>query len=268
MTLEELHKEIVTQLEKRADPVTASRNTESAERFNINHEYYGLTGEVLRDLIAQYEGQFSKLELIERFQLVRMFCCSGIYEQIAFGDTILVNSLDEISPSHFEYLEDITECLKNWGDTDWFASRITQPLLLKYPEETVSFLRNLNSSENMWKRRLSVVTFTRKIGESGKFTEEAMELCNNLIWNTEDLVRKGVGWALKDTMRGDKKRVLEYVKSLREKGVSSVITLYAIRDLKGEERKEVLAIRQKKAQKTNSEENPAKKQIEKQGATK
>ncbi|MGC1122213.1 MAG: DNA alkylation repair protein [Candidatus Methanofastidiosia archaeon] len=250
MTLEELYKEIMAQLKKSADPVAASRNTEKAERFNINHKYYGLTGEVLRDLITQYEGQFSQLELIERFHLIRMFYCSGISEQIAFGDTIMVNSLDEISPSHFEYLEDITDCLSNWGDTDWFASRITQPLLLKYPEETLSFMRDLNSSENMWKRRLSVVTFTRKIGESGKFTEEALELCNNLIWDTEDLVRKGVGWALKDTMRGAKKRVLEYVKSLRGKGVSSVITLYAIRDLKGEERREVLAVKQKE---TNEE---------------
>jgi 3-methyladenine DNA glycosylase AlkD len=248
MKPEELHREIVAQLEKRADPVAASKNTESAERFNINHKYYGLTKEVLKDLITQYEGQFSHLELTERFHIVKMFYCSGIYEQIAFGDTILVNSLDEISPSHFGYLEDITECLSNWGDTDWFASRITQSLLLKYPEETLSLMRNLNSSDNMWKRRLSVVTFTRKIGESGKFTEETLELCNNLIWNTEDLVRKGVGWALKDTMRGDRKRVLEYVKTLREKGISSVITLYAIRDLKGEERREVLAIKPKKAQ--------------------
>lgn len=44
-------------------------------------------------------------------------------------------------------------------------------------------------------------------------------------------------------MRFDKKRVLEYVKELRRKGVSSTITLYAIRDLKGEERRKVLRIK-------------------------
>jgi len=95
----------------------------------------------------------------------------------------------------------------------------------------------------MWKRRASVVTFTRKIGESGKFTEEALKLCDNLIWDKEDYVRKGVGWALKDNMRGNKQGVLDYIKSLRQKGVSSVITLYSIRDLKGKEREEVLKIK-------------------------
>jgi 3-methyladenine DNA glycosylase AlkD len=70
-----------------------------------------------------------------------------------------------------------------------------------------------------------------------------LKLCDRLVWDGEDYVRKGVGWALKDVMRGDKKKVLAYVKGLRRKGVSAVITLYAIRDLKGKERKEVLNLR-------------------------
>jgi hypothetical protein len=37
--------------------------------------------------------------------------------------------------------------------------------------------------------------------------------------------------------------MLNYVKGLRRKGVSAVITLYAIRDLNGKERKEVLDVK-------------------------
>jgi hypothetical protein len=53
------------------------------------------------------------------------------------------------------------------------------------------------------------------------------------------MVRKAVGWAFKNVMCGDKKKVLDYVKSLRRRRVSSVTTLYAIRDLEGEEREEI-----------------------------
>ena len=66
------------------------------------------------------------------------------------------------------------------------------------------------------------------------------------MWDSHDLVQKGVDWALKDTRRGAKEKVLEYVKyvkDLRRRGVLSTITLYAIRDLKGAERKAVLEIR-------------------------
>ncbi|MFY9458048.1 MAG: DNA alkylation repair protein, partial [Candidatus Spechtbacterales bacterium] len=76
-----------------------------------------------------------------------------------------------------------------------------------------------------------------------RFTKEALELCENLVWDKEDLVQKAVGWALKDTMRGNKQKVLDYVKKIRRAGVTATITLYAIRDLRGKERQEVLNIR-------------------------
>lgn len=63
------------------------------------------------------------------------------------------------------------------------------------------------------------MTFTRNTAKRGKFIDIALDLCNNLIWDQEDIVRKGVGWALKDNTCFDKKRVLEYVKDLRRKGV-------------------------------------------------
>ena len=90
------------------------------------------------------------------------------------------------------------------------------------------------------------MVFTRRVAEGGKFIDEALDLCETLIWDEEDLVRKGVGWALKDNMRADKERVLSYVKSLRRRGVSSIVTLYAIRDLKGDERNEVLNIKKER----------------------
>ena len=80
----------------------------------------------------------------------------------------------------------------------------------------------------------------------GQFSDQLLSLCDRLIWDPEDLVQKGVGWALKDNMRGAHDRVVAYVKDLRRMGVPSTITLYAIRDLKGEERQAVLAVKKQK----------------------
>ena len=88
-----------------------------------------------------------------------------------------------------------------------------------------------------------MVTFTGKVGESGEFTGEVLRLCENLVRDSEDIVQKGVGWALKDNLRSAPERVLPYIKDLRRRGVSSTITLYAIRDLKGAEREEVLRVK-------------------------
>ncbi|MFX1562648.1 MAG: DNA alkylation repair protein, partial [Promethearchaeota archaeon] len=96
---------------------------------------------------------------------------------------------------------------------------------------------------NMWKRRASVVAFVRKIGSSGSFTDEVLEFCEKLILDEEEIVQKGVGWALKDNLPGAKNRIIEYIKSLKRNGISSTIILYAIRDLKGKEREEVLKVK-------------------------
>jgi len=89
------------------------------------------------------------------------------------------------------------------------------------------------------------VLFTRKVAKSGQFTDVALEMCNNLIFDSEDIVEdlvlKGIGWALKDLMHTDKQRILDYVQDLRQKGVSSTVTLYAIKNLKGRERKDFLS---------------------------
>ena len=59
-------------------------------------------------------------------------------------------------------------------------------------------------------------------------------------------MRKGIGWALKDLMRGDKAPLIAYVETVRRRGVSSMITLYAMKDLRGAERQRLLAIRPRK----------------------
>ena len=240
-----LYQNIVRQLKKKADAKIASKKVARAKYFGVTYKSYGIEEQEEKELVNSYLSKLKRLSLEERFHLVKMFYTSGFSEQTNFGDAILQLSMDELSPVHYDFLDEIADCLSNWAETDWFCIRVVQPLLRKYPKETMSLLRKWNGSKSLWKRRASVVVFTRKIGISGRFTNEALELCSNLIWDEEDMVRKGVGWALKDNMRGAKKRVLDYVKSLRRKGVSSVITLYAIRDLKGKERAEVLSIKPK-----------------------
>jgi len=243
MKIEDLYSEIVKQLEERADVEVASKRIAKAKYFGITIKSYGLTEAQGKELIESYLGDFRKLSLNVRLQLVKMFYASDFSEQVNLGDAILELSMKELTPTYFDSLDEIAGFLSNWGETDWFCIRVAQPLLRKYPSQTLELLRKWNSAKSLWKRRASVVAFVRKIGESDDFTNDALELCNNLIWDKEDYVRKGVGWALKDNMRSAKRRVLDYVKSLRRKGVSSVITLYAIRDLKGKEREEVLKIK-------------------------
>lgn len=197
-------------------------------------------------LCATFSSSIKKIQALnckEALALAQKFYSSYIEEQVLAGNYVLQVKIDCITPAQFGYLDKMLNHFGSWSQVDDICGeggKVIHPLLMRYPKEMLQLLRKWNESKNMWKRRASVVPFTRKMGESGKFTKEALELCENLIWDKEDLVQKAVGWCLKDIMRGDKQKVLKYVKDLRKRGVPYTITLYAIRDLRDEERRTVL----------------------------
>ncbi len=236
-----LHKSIVHSLGEHSDRKVAILNRRWVK--NPDFKSLGVTTSKFRAILKAYKQTVLRLSLEERLSLARVLITSCINEEAAFANWIISLSVDEIERSRLTYFDGYLENFHSWGTTDDFCINILQPLLRKYPKEILSVLKRWNRSTNPWKRRASVVAFTRKVGSSGEFTDVVLRLSEDLIHDDDDLVRKGIGWALKDNMRGAKAKVLKYVEDLRRRGVSSVITLYAIRDLKGEERKRVLEIR-------------------------
>lgn len=230
---------------RQALQVAAGREPRIDGKNHIGYTYlsFGLYAGDFRRILRVYRERFLALSLEQRLQLSGQLLTAGIGELGHAGIHVLALSVGRLGPEHLPTLDRLCEHLKGWSQVDSLCIDVVQPLLRAYPEPTLGILERWNRSSNPWKRRASVVAFTRNVGESGEFTEAALRLCDNLVWDPEDLVRKGVGWALKDNLRSAPDRVLAYVKDLRRRGVSSTITLYAIRDLGGAQRQAVLDIK-------------------------
>jgi 3-methyladenine DNA glycosylase AlkD len=222
---------------------TTGRQIPVADRkFHKHDEYlsYGLKASEFRELIKEFHPQFLMLSLQERMDLAARFLQEHVGELGHVGLYIITLSVKDLTPKHFVYLDGLPEHFRSWSHVDHLSLGVMQPLLWSYRKETLELLEEWSRSPIRWKRRASIVTFVRKAAKSGEFTQEVLQLCENLIWDEEDIVQKGVGWALKDNLRSAPDRILPYIKDLRRRGVPSTITLYAIRDLKGAKRQEVL----------------------------
>ena len=243
--VENLRRRIVGALEQQAIPGWAT----ATHYYDKNPDYvsYGLTAAKTHAVIRSFRESLKGLHLDERLYLAEELFKAGIAEQASVGNHVLAISNEYLGPEHVEYLDRCVGQFHGWGTTDGFCVYVLQPILLRHRDAVLRLLEKWNRSDNLWKRRASVVAFTRKAGTSGEYVDDVLRLCENLIWDEEDLVQKGVGWALKDNLRGAKGKVVAYVKDLRARGVPSTITLYAIRDLKGQKREEVLAVRGKRA---------------------
>jgi 3-methyladenine DNA glycosylase AlkD len=238
---------IITDLRRAIIDITGCRKPVPERRYHKHDQYisYSLKAADFHKLMKEFRPRFLELKLSERLELAAKLLHKHIGEFGHAGITVLALSIEQLQPRHFSMLDSMADDFRSWSHVDGFSIGVVGPLLLKFRKETFSLLDDWNRSPNRFKRRASVVTFTWEIAESGKFTEEALQFCENLIWDKEDIVRKGIGWALKDNMKSAPKRVLSYVKDLRRRGVSSTITLYAIRDLSPAQRKKVLAIKKK-----------------------
>jgi 3-methyladenine DNA glycosylase AlkD len=243
---EKLYTALVQAIRERANPEFSALNRVWVK--NDDYRSYGLKAAQHAEISRLYRTEVRRLSLTGRLHLARRLVQSGMAEEANFANAVLSLSVKELVPADYAYLDVHVGHFHGWGQTDDFCTNVLPSLLIKFPEQTLRLLREWNQAESLWKRRASVVAFVRKVGASGQFTQQMVALCENLLEDKEDLVQKGVGWALKDGMRGDKEQVLTYVKELRKRGVTAVITLYAIRDLKGAERQAVLAIRGRKNQ--------------------
>lgn len=222
-------------------------------KFHKHDDYlsYGLKASEFRKIMKEFQPQFLKLTFQDRMDLAEQLIQEHIGETGHVGLHILTLNEKDLGPQHFAYLDGLPEHFRSWSHVDHLSLGVIQPLLWRYRKETLELLGEWTRSPLKWKRRASVVPFVRKAAKSAEFTKEVILLCENLIWDKEDIVQKGVGWALKDNLRSAPGNILPYIKGLRQKGVPSTITLYAIRDLKGEHRQKVLAVKRTTASETD-----------------
>ena len=240
-TVDRQFENVRKRLRDAADPEIAKRD----KRYHAYDGYvsYGIMSKPLNEIIRELRPDLRKLPLEDSLDLAMRLVSSRIEEEASVALWILGDNVKGLDAGHVDYLDRFADKMASWSTTDGFSVHVIQPLLLRCPAEFLSLLQKWNQSDNRWKQRASVVAFTRTAGDSGRFLDETLRCCDALIWSEDDLVRKGVGWALRDAMRADKGRVLPYIAELRGKGVSSVITLYAMRDIKGEERERLLAVK-------------------------
>ncbi len=233
----DLYRRIVSDLVAAVD---GSNYAADANEPDPRYKGYGVRKPAVDALIKRYRKEISALTMAQKLAFSRRLIKSGYGEQKTVALAALEQIVDYFSPDHFLELESLIRGLHGWSKIDSYTGSLLRDVLVRHPTAFLALLDTWNRDEDPWLRRASVVIFTRKVAATGKYHDVALRHCERLKHAEEDLVRKGVGWALKDLMRTEEKRVLEYVVSLRKQHVSSVITLYALRGLSAEERRQVI----------------------------
>lgn len=129
-----------------------------------------------------------------------------------------------------------TEGINNWDLVDLSAPYILGSFLVR--SEDRGILYQLAGSANMWERRIAVVS-TLMLIRHGQF-EDTLRLAELLLDSGHDLMRKAVGWMLREVGKRDQDILVAFLEKHRRQMPRTMLR-YAIEKFSMEQRKHFMS---------------------------
>lgn len=228
--------ELVDELKSLANPEQAKN---LKRYFKTGKGQYG-EGDIFLGLKMPQIREIAKKYTELSFKDLQMLLNSTIHEHRMIALVILMHQYKKAKKDIFEkrkiyefYMKN-TQNINNWDLVDISCPRIVGDFLSREGTET---LRMLAKSENLWERRISIVSTFALIDKRN--LGETLVIADMLIEDKHDLIHKAVGWALREVGKKNTE-VLEIFLKPRYKTMPRTMLRYAIEKFPEEKRKKYL----------------------------
>jgi len=188
---------------------------ESMERFFKEPiRAYGVPSPQVKEIARTVYREIKSWPIAQRNRLMEEFWKSGISEEGAIVCYVYRRFSKQCAEAEFAMFEKwIDRHVKNWGHCDGVSSWLLAASIQNCPKLATK-LPPWTKSRNRWKRRGAAVSLIQE-AKQGCNTKTIFEVCGLLRDDTDDLVRKGVGWLLKETYPRRPREVLQFLDSWR-----------------------------------------------------
>ncbi|MDO5570150.1 MAG: DNA alkylation repair protein [Bacteroidales bacterium] len=170
------------------------------------------------------------------FQEIQKLIDSPYHEVRLCGFLILV-TLYSKNKKNISKQEEIVDfyLLNSHKANNWDLVDLSAPKILGYwlKDKDRTILYDYAKSENLWQNRIAIVSTWTIIREYDY--KDTLALSDILISHPHDLIRKAVGWMLREVGKKDKELLLDYLEE-NKKRLSRTSLRYAIEKLSDEER--------------------------------
>jgi 3-methyladenine DNA glycosylase AlkD len=161
-----------------------------------------------------------------------------VLEEKVFAVLLLEKHAAELSDGEFKRFESWLPRIRSWADHDGLVHYVIAPMIAAKRARA----RNVfgwAKSRNRWHRRAACVALIQGTRQK-MFFPEIIRLSELLLRDEDDMVQKGLGWLLRETVKADPKRTLPYLMKIRQRSPRLVLRT-ACETLPPAARKKVLA---------------------------
>ena len=165
--------------------------------------FLGVTMPNIRRIAKKFSQEIFLQELTKLIQ-------SPIHEVRLCALIILVNKyIKEDRDKIYQYYLKHLNSVNNWDLVDTSAPHIVGDYLYNNPEKS-KILLEFSHSENLWVRRISIVS-TFAFIKNNEFNK-TLEIAKLLLNDDQDLIHKAVGWMLREIYKRDKRIIKLFLK--------------------------------------------------------
>jgi 3-methyladenine DNA glycosylase AlkD len=234
-------RELIEQVRAELRRLGADETREAIDRFFTPEQRvasYGVASPDLKRIAQSIHGQVRKWPVAERDRFCVDLWEGGTNEEGALVCYVYKRFSESCGAREFRMFTGwLDRYVKNWGHTDGLSLWLLGASIANDPS-LIGKLDAWTRSKNRWKRRGAAVALVPS-ARRGLYTREILRIAQPLIPDEDDMVRKGVGWLLKETYP---KRPVEVMRFLmpRRGQTSRLVLRYAAEKMTAADRTRLL----------------------------
>jgi len=187
---------------------------------------YGVRTPQSRELARLAYAQVKQWPVAERDRFVTELWKSGMLEEGVIVCHLYRRFAKTCGEREFAMFEQwIDRYVSNWSNCDGVSTWLIAASIANHPG-LADRLAGWTKSKNRWRRRSAAVSLIQE-AKRGTNTETIFHICDLLLNDTDDMVRKGVGWLLKETYPKKPREVLHFFEDRRATTPRLVLRLAA-----------------------------------------
>ena len=232
MTVPEMLQFINREFEADAEPEFA---TNLRRFFKEDVDPYGVRGARVKQTEAAVYREIKHWSIADRDRL-----CETLWKNGKLECGMLVNHLyrrfrKQCGAREFAMFELwIDRFVTNWAHTDGVAGWLMAASIENDPA-LIDRLYKWTNAPNRWKRRAAAVAVIQE-AKHGRHTEAIFKISEMLFADEDDMVRKGVGWLLKETYPKRPEATVEFIRE-RQPKISRLTLRYAAEKMTPEDKR-------------------------------
>ncbi len=144
-----------------------------------------------------------------------------VLEEKVFAVFLLENLVDQLGDAEFRLFESWLDRLSSWADHDGLVHYLIAPMIVAKPARA-SVVFTWASSKNRWHRRAACVALIQATRRK-MLLPKIKRLSNLLLCDGDDMVQKGLGWLLRETIKHNVAGALPYLRQIRRRAPRLVL---------------------------------------------